>query len=303
MTTNLPASVRQRLRNVARDLDVDYNRLQLLYLQERWLARLAHTRHRDHLVLKGGLFLYGNYGLPSRPTRDIDFLGRATQAGITHVVQMMRDIADIGLPDGIRFDATSVTGEENRAATEYGGIRVELMGYLGTARERIRIDVGFGDALPNGPVPLEFPTLLGEAPLVLLAYSFETVIAEKLQAATVLYEVNSRLKDFYDIRQLAASEVFDATSLHHAIGATFARRGTSVPAAIRLFSPEFTDDGSRQTQWSAFLRRVGQHSPERFSSVMVDIQTFLEPILVGTATGVWRPAEWRWAENEHSGSS
>ena len=43
MTVNMAASVRQRLRNLARDQGVDYNRLQLLYVQERWLARLAHS--------------------------------------------------------------------------------------------------------------------------------------------------------------------------------------------------------------------------------------------------------------------
>ena len=41
--------------------------------------------------------------------------------------------------------------EEDRAATEYGGVRIELTAYLGSARERLQIDVGFGDALPTGP--------------------------------------------------------------------------------------------------------------------------------------------------------
>lgn len=67
------ASVRQRLRNLARERGVDYNRLQLLYMQERWLARLGYSPHRDNLILKGGLYLYSNFGLTSRPTRDIDF--------------------------------------------------------------------------------------------------------------------------------------------------------------------------------------------------------------------------------------
>lgn len=86
MTANLPASVRQRLWNMARKTAVDYNRLQLLYLQERWLARLAQSQHQHNFVLKGGLYLYSNYGLTSRPTRDIDFLGRATPAGVGDIV-------------------------------------------------------------------------------------------------------------------------------------------------------------------------------------------------------------------------
>jgi len=298
MTANLAASVRQRLRNLARDQGVDYNRLQLLYVQERWLARLAHSSHRDRLILKGGLYLYGNFGLASRPTRDIDFLGRATPTEVAHTVQMVHDIASIDLPDGVHFDPNSIRGEENRAATEYGGVRIELTASLGSARERLRIDVGFGDALPTGPTALDYPTLLDTQPPNVLAYSLETVIAEKLQAATVLYEVNSRYKDFYDIHHLATRETFEAQDLHGAIEATFTRRGTPIPDAHRLFQPAFSADPGRQAQWSAFLKRIRQTSPESFPDLMKDINAFIGPILSGAMRGSWNPAERVWTNDE-----
>lgn len=298
MKSDMAASVRQRLRNLARDQGVDYNRLQLLYVQERWLARLAHSSHRDRLILKGGLYLYGNFGLASRPTRDIDFLGRATPAEVAHTVQMVHDIASIDLPDGVHFDPNSIRGEENRAATEYGGVRIELTASLGSARERLRIDVGFGDALPTGPTALDYPTLLDTQPPNVLAYSLETVIAEKLQAATVLYEVNSRYKDFYDIHHLATRETFEAQDLHGAIEATFTRRGTPIPDAHRLFQPAFSADPGRQAQWSAFLKRIRQTSPESFPDLMKDINAFIGPILSGAMRGSWNPAERVWTNDE-----
>lgn len=296
MRENLAASARQRLRNLAREQGVDYNRLQLLYAQERWLARLAHSSHRDKFILKGGLYLYGNFGLASRPTRDIDFLGRATPAEVTQTVQMVHDIANIDLPDGMYFDPTTICGEENRAATEYGGVRIELTAYLGSARERLRIDVGFGDALPTGPTDLDYPTLLDTPSPNVLVYSLETVIAEKLQAATVLYEVNSRYKDFFDIHQLAAHQPFQAKALNEAVEATFTRRGTAMSDVRRLFAPTFTDDPARQTQWSAFLKRARQATPDSFSSGMEEIRAFIEPILNGTATGSWNPATRAWSD-------
>lgn len=296
MRENLAASARQRLRNLAREQGVDYNRLQLLYAQERWLARLAYSSHRDKFILNGGLYLYGNFGLASRPTRDIDFLGRATPAEITQTVQMVHDIANIDLPDGMYFDSTTIRGEENRTATEYGGVRIELTAYLGSAKERLRIDVGFGDALPTGPTELDYPTLLDTPSPNVLAYSLETVIAEKLQAATVLYEVNSRYKDFFDIHQLAAHQPFQAKALTEAVEATFTRRGTAMSDARRLFAPTFTDDPARQTQWSAFLKRARQATPDSFSSVMEEIRAFTEPLLSGTATGSWNPATRAWSD-------
>lgn len=130
------------------------------------------------------------------------------------------------------------------------------------------------------------------------AYSLETVIAEKLQAATVLYEVNSRYKDFYDIHQLAASTDFEAQDLHRAVEATFNRRGTPITDAHRLFAAAFADDQGRQAQWSAFLKRIRQTSPDSFSDLMKDISTFIGPILSGATKGSWNPVQRAWTENE-----
>lgn len=302
MKANVPASVRQRLLNLARKKGIAYNRIQLLYLQERWLARLAQTPYREHFVLKGGLYLYSNFGLASRPTRDIDFLGRATSSETEQLVQAVTEVGRLGLIDGVHYDLESVAGQEIQAGAEHGGVRIEMDGYLGQARERIRIDIGFGDALPAGPVPLEFPTLLGgEAPL-LLAYSFETVIAEKLQAATILYEINTRFKDFYDIHQLASTETFEATALRQAIYATFERRGTQVRDATRLFDPPFGSNQRRQDQWSAFQRRTGDTAPQRFSDVLAIIKDFLSLILDQDNSDryQWQPHVMRWIKSSSS---
>lgn len=207
---------------------------------------------------------------------------------------MVNDIASIDLPDGVHFDLDTIRGEENRAATEYGGVRIELTAYLGPARERLRIDVGFGDALPTGPTALDYPTLLDTPPPSVFAYSLETVIAEKLQAATVLYEVNSRYKDYYDVHQLAAGQTFQAKDLHRAVEATFTRRGTPMSDAHRLCAPMFTDDPSRQGQWSAFLKRIHQAYPSSFPSLMEAIHAFIGPILNGATKGSWNPVERAW---------
>ena len=49
--------------------------------------------------------------------------------------------------------------------------------------------------------------MLGFPPPVLMAYPKETVVAEKLEALTVLGLLNGRLKDYYDIALLAAVPV------------------------------------------------------------------------------------------------
>jgi tRNA uridine 5-carbamoylmethylation protein Kti12 len=50
---NLPASVRQRLANLARERKVDFGLILVKYGLERILSRLSHSRHRDVFILKG----------------------------------------------------------------------------------------------------------------------------------------------------------------------------------------------------------------------------------------------------------
>lgn len=77
---NIAASIRARLLNIARQEGRDLDQLVLLYMQERLLYRLSISKHSEHFVLKGGLFLYNVAGLKSRPTKDIDFLAKKTSS-------------------------------------------------------------------------------------------------------------------------------------------------------------------------------------------------------------------------------
>jgi len=75
MSQNIEQSVKDRLKNIARDSGKDFNFICIQYLQERFLARLAQSVYRDHFILKGALLLLA-YKIPAvRPSKDIDFLG------------------------------------------------------------------------------------------------------------------------------------------------------------------------------------------------------------------------------------
>jgi predicted nucleotidyltransferase component of viral defense system len=78
MSQNIEQSVKDRLKNIARQSGKDFNFVCIQYLQERFLARLEKTRYRDHFILKGALLLLV-YNIPVvRPSKDIDFLGENT---------------------------------------------------------------------------------------------------------------------------------------------------------------------------------------------------------------------------------
>jgi hypothetical protein len=210
-------------------------------------------------VLKGAMLFVVWDGTPHRPTRDVDFLGSGESTPDAVADAFRAACAVDAEPDGLTFDPLAVRAEPIRDRQEYGGVRVTLAALLGTARIPLQVDVGFGDAVTPAPAWATFPPLLPDLPAPRVrAYPAETVVAEKLQAAVALGIANTRLKDFYDLWLLAGTREFDGEVLARAIGATFLRRGTPLPATPpTALRSEFTRDPEKQQQWRAFLSRTG----------------------------------------------
>jgi NACalpha-BTF3-like transcription factor len=158
--------------------------------------------------------------------------------------------------DGLRFDAESIVTDDIRDDQEYHGIRVRLVGYLGNARIAIQIDVGFGDAITPAPTTIDYPAILDFPPPRIRAYHPATVVAEKFNAMVILGMMNSRLKDFYDVYTILQHMGLDESQLADAIHATFRRRKTPLPIEPPLvFTDDFINDGNKEIQWKAFLKR------------------------------------------------
>ncbi len=81
----------------------------------------------------------------------------------------------------------------------------------------MQIDIGFGDVVFPEPEESELPTLLGSPAPQLLCYSRESAIAEKFEAMVKLGELNSRMKDFYDIWLLSRQFEFSGQKFIRAI--------------------------------------------------------------------------------------
>lgn len=228
--TNLPASVGDRLRILARKQGEQMQNVLNRYGLERWLYRLCQTPHRDRFVLKGAMLFTLWSEEPHRRTRDLDLLGFGVR-GIPEWEQIFREICQIEVePDGLKMLAETVRGEIIRVEEEYAGVRIRLLAMLGKARILMQIDVGFGDAVTPSPQEIAFPTMLDFPAPSLLAYRPETVIAEKFHAMVDHGLKNTRMKDYYDIWKLSQQFEFDGGVMVEAIGATFGRRQTVLPA-------------------------------------------------------------------------
>lgn len=145
------------------------------------------------------------------------------------------------------------------------------------SNDMLNIKKIFQEITPS-PQQLAFPALIGTAPGAnILAYSLETVVAEKFQTMISLSLGNSRMKDFFDVYQILSKQTLDSATLSEAIKATFANRGTDYKENHPLFSEDFFTDSIRSLYWKGFLKRIKYSKQLSFTDVGALIRTHLQP--------------------------
>ncbi len=296
---NIGASIRQRLLTKARKTNRPFSELLQYFAMERFLYRLSKSSYADHFILKGALMLTVWEAPLTRPTMDIDFLGKIENS-VETLVKITRGICQQEVePDGIVFDVTEVDAERIAEDADYEGIRIRFRGSLDTARFVIQLDIGFGDVIVPSPESMNYPTILDLPAPRLRGYSKETTIAEKFEATVKLGILNSRMKDFFDIWLISRQFDFDGSILAKAIKKTFSKRGTKSPAEPLALTDAFAKDATKASQWRGFVRRNRlSEAPKDLAEVIVSIGAFLKPISESLAAGhvfksIWKaPGPW-----------
>jgi len=297
---DIASSVHQRLLNIARQTDRPFNEVLQYYAMERFLYRLSKSRYRDRFILKGALMLICWEAPVSRPTADIDLLGRV-DSEVENVVTIVRDICvQKVIDDGMIFHADSISGERIIEGAEYNGVRVKVKGGLGNARITAQIDVGFGDTVVSSPQKVDYPAILDFPAPRLLGYTRESTIAEKLATLLRLGILNSRMKDIFDLWLLSRQYPFNGDVLSRAITECFSLRGIEAVSKPVALSSDFADDPSKTAQWRAFIRKNRIDSVnDDLGEVINTIGDFLSPVLGAISEGkdfkgVWKPpGPWR----------
>lgn len=279
-TKNIAVSVHQRLLNKARESSRPFNELLQHFAIERFIYRLSKSPYADRFILKGALMFSAWSGSISRPTMDIDLLGK-TENSLESILAVIRDICKMEVEnDGIVFDKETVTATRIIEEADYEGVRSLLRGNLGSIRLFLQLDIGFGDIVIPKPSRVSYPVLLDFPAPVLNGYTMESTIAEKFQVMVKLGLINSRMKDFYDIWFLSRSFDFKGEILVEALEKTFEKRSTQLTKEPTIFARSFIKDGNKQAQWIGFIQRAKlDGAPKFFSAVAADIKFFLGPVI------------------------
>ena len=289
----MAASIHRRLLNGARERGEDFQLTLLRYGAERLLFRLSQSPYADQFILKGALLLLLWEDQLYRPTRDVDLEGFG-ETDPSHLEGIFQSVCEQSCPeDALRFDAGSVTAQEIRTTTEYGGVRVTFAAYLGKARIPMQVDVGYGDAITPEPITRNFPTLLDHPAPRMRMYPLETVVAEKFEAMTRLGRGNSRMKDFRDLLTFARRCQFDGPMLVKAVRATFTQRDANLDDLDEVLGADFYRDDALNQRWRAYLRSQAStgDSPTNFGDVGGELVPFLKPI-AAALRGAPLPGAW-----------
>jgi hypothetical protein len=294
---NVAASLRQKLLNKSKAENRPFEELVRRYAMERFLYRLSQSGYRERLILKGALMFAVWKQSLYRPTLDIDMLGMMNNDA-TILEKCIRDVCSEKVGnDGIVFDPTTVRSEGITKDADYVGRRIAFIGKIENMRIPMQIDIGFGDAVFPEPDRITMPSFFGMPTGQLLGYTRESAIAEKYHAMVQMAELNSRMKDFFDIWVLSTTFDFSLKRISQAVKFTFERRHVPIAEEIAAFSDAFAED--KQGQWLAFRGKIkAVEAPASFRDITRQVEKFLRPVIdsLGLKTselGNWKaPDHW-----------
>lgn len=212
---------------VAKEKGLTFNSVMTYYFLEVILKKLSQSSYAQNYIFKGGFLLSNIVGVSSRSTVDIDFLFSRMNLSEESVHQQLTDILK-KTDEDISFNIQSVT--TIKESDDYGGYRASILCQLENIRQVIHLDIATGDVITPHPITYDYKPIFESRQFPIIAYTIETILAEKLQTIYSRNFLNSRSKDFYDIyilSKLKQSDI-DSQQLLMACRRTFDYRGTEL---------------------------------------------------------------------------
>ncbi|EHO51649.1 nucleotidyl transferase AbiEii/AbiGii toxin family protein [Lentilactobacillus kisonensis] len=216
-----------RIRKLAKERKITPQIMLQEIILDDLIDRISNSRYKNNLVLKGGFLIASLIGTDTRSTRDIDTSVVGLPVTEDKMKSVFQKICDIELPEDII--KLSILGiGEIREEDEYSGYRIHISAQIYTTRVDVKIDISTGDVITERAIQYGHKMILEDRTVQIMAYTVETIIAEKLETIVSRADANTRLKDFYDLylldHQDKAEIRFDV--LKRAIQATSAKRET-----------------------------------------------------------------------------
>ena len=216
-----PEQLKGAIRSMAAKKNLRAQEVLQMFLFERIIDRLAASSFRDNFILKGGLLISSMIGIGERTTMDMDTTARGIQMEEDEIVSAVKEIIAMDVGDGISFEFQKI--EPIREDDAYNNFRVHLRAKYGKIASPMKIDITTGDIITPAAIRYDFPFVFEEKTVSVMAYTLETVLAEKYETIIRRNIGTTRARDYYDLHTLYRSrkdvvqmEVLRAAVIHTA---------------------------------------------------------------------------------------
>lgn len=271
-----PEQIKGRIKSVAKQNNADARILMRIYMMERFLERLAQSEYRDNFIIKGGILVTAMIGVAHRSTMDIDTSMKNLNLSAEDALRVVNQVKDIDLDDGVSFDVKDVSNIMDEM--EYPGIRVTMNANVGRLITPLKIDISTGDVITPRAIEFNYDLLLEDRSISLWSYNLETILAEKLQTVLARGILNTRMRDFYDIRMLLDTyeNKVNKVVLKDAFAATCNKRGTDhlqeqAEEIIKIIEA----DEQLQVLWRAYQKKYSYAAEIDYASVINGVRKLM----------------------------
>ena len=252
---------------ISKQTGLTFNSVMTYYFLEIILKKLSQSSYADHYIFKGGFLLSNVIGVESRSTVDIDFLFHKQTLSEENVQQQLEEILTES-KDDIQ-SISSIKESDN-----YGGYRATILCQLENIKQIIHLDIATGDIVTPHPVSYAYKAIFNDESFSIIAYTIETILAEKLQTIYSRNFLNSRSKDFYDVYILSKLKKndIDFRQLNVACQRTFSFRETELDYnEIVQLMESFETDPIQQQQWQNYSNKYSYTKGLSFSEILDEI--------------------------------
>lgn len=272
-----PEQIKGRIKSVAKQNNADARTLMRIYMMERFLERLAQSEYRDNFIIKGGILVTAMIGVAHRSTMDIDTSMKNLNLSAEDALRVVNQVKDIDLDDGVSFEVKDVSNIMDEM--EYPGIRVTMNANVGRLITPLKIDISTGDVITPRAIEFNYDLLLEDRSISLWSYNLETILAEKLQTVLARGILNTRMRDFYDIRMLLDTyeDKVNKAVLKDAFAATCKKRGTdNLQEQAEEIIKIIEADEQLQVLWRAYQKKYSYAAEIDYASVISGVRKLMD---------------------------
>ena len=263
---------------ISKQTGLTFNSVMTYYFLEIILKKLSQSSYADHYIFKGGFLLSNVIGVESRSTVDIDFLFHKQTLSEENVQQQLEEILTES-KDDIQFSIQSISSIKE--SDNYGGYRATILCQLENIKQITHLDIATGDIVTPHPVTYAYKAIFNDESFSIIAYTIETILAEKLQTIYSRNFLNSRSKDFYDVYILSKLKKndIDFRQLNVACQRTFSYRETELDYnEIVQLMESFKTDPIQQQQWQNYSNKYSYTKGISFSEILDEIVNLVSVI-------------------------